>query len=173
MASPNACGAISLVLSALKADNIPYTPAGVIRAIKATAKDVDDPQNIGLIQVEALHKHLVDGQQYADAGAELEICVRSQSAPMPDFSKPPGMRGTTRGIYLREKLQTDSLYEAAVFVKPSFSTNKDTEKLYNLDMKVALVSTVAWVRTPSFVSIPGGGASDESRCVETRELIIS
>ena len=54
-ASPNACGGIALVLSALKANGISYTPARVRRAVENTARLVPGverlSQGCGLIQV--------------------------------------------------------------------------------------------------------------------------
>ncbi|KAL7008696.1 hypothetical protein EMMF5_001958 [Cystobasidiomycetes sp. EMM_F5] len=157
MASPNACGAIALVLSALKAEKIQFSPTSVIKAIGATSKDVDDPQNVGLIQVEALHKYLIAHTEHPDVHADFEISVIRQGNPAPVLSKPIHERGGDRGIYLRELAETSRLLEAAVWVKPTFSTDRDTEKLYNLDIKLAISATEAWVRAPSFLSLPGGG----------------
>lgn len=58
MSSPNAAGCISVLISALKNSNIPYTPYRVKRAIVNTSKDVNDPMNVGMIQVEKAWEHL-------------------------------------------------------------------------------------------------------------------
>ena len=38
MATPSACGAAALLLSALKAEKVPYSPAALIRALRHTAE---------------------------------------------------------------------------------------------------------------------------------------
>lgn len=51
MSSPNACGAIALLLSAMKQEKIPITAARVIKAVQATGKDVSDDLGVGFLQV--------------------------------------------------------------------------------------------------------------------------
>ena len=157
MASPNACGAIALVLSALKAENISYSPARIIKALQATNKDVDDPQNVGLIQVEALYQFLAANKEHSDNDADFEIRIHRQGRTPPDFSKPFSDREGARGIYLRELEETSKLFEAACFIKPSFSTTKETKNMYSLDLKLALATTEAWVRAPDYLSLASAG----------------
>lgn len=157
MASPNACGAIALVLSALKAEKIGYTPARIAKALKASSKDVDDPQNVGLIQVEALYKYLVAHKDQPDEDADFDVAVVKQGTPAPDYGRTLSEREGMRGVYLREKEETSRLFEAAVWVRPSFPTVQQTEKLYNLDLKLALAASEPWVKTPSFLSLPSAG----------------
>lgn len=89
MASPNACGAISLVLSALKAEGIPWTPARMHHALRATSKDVDDPQPVGLIQVEALHKCLVDHKDRFDCDADFDVHITPPGRAAPGLLRNP------------------------------------------------------------------------------------
>lgn len=159
MAAPSACGALALVMSAMKAEGIPITPARIDQAIRATVKDVKDPQNIGLIQVEALYQHLVDTRDLFECDASFEVNIISQGHPAPNFNKPLHEREGTRGVYLREYEQTNKLYEAACWVKPSFGNSTDTEKMYKLDMKLALSSSESWVRVPEYLSLPYNGRS--------------
>lgn len=62
MASPNLCGCLALVLSGLKARNIPYSPFSVRRALENSALKVPgyDPfsHGHGLVQVEKTFEHL-------------------------------------------------------------------------------------------------------------------
>ena len=163
MASPNACGAISLVLSALKAEGIPWTPARVHHALRMTAKDVDDPQPVGLIQVEALYKYLVEHKDRFECDADFDVHITPPGRQPPDFSKPLGEREGLRGVYLREKNETNRLYEASCHVRPSFSSVKETEKLLQLDLKLALASSETWVQAPKFVSLPSNGRAFDIR----------
>lgn len=157
MASPSACGVLALVLSAMKAEGIPVSSARIHKAIQATVKDVRDPQNIGLIQTEALYQYLVETKDIFDSDADFDVRIISQGRPAPDFSKPIHQREGDRGVYLREPEETSKLYEAACWVKPSFPTDADTEKTYKLDLKLALSSTEPWVRTPEYLSVPSNG----------------
>lgn len=141
----------------MKAEGIPISSARIHKAIQATVKDVKDPQNIGLIQTEALYQHLVETRPLFDSDADFDISIISQGHPAPDFSKPLHQREGMRGVYLREPEETSKLYEAACWVKPSFPSNADTEKMYKLDMKLALASNESWVRTPEFLSLPSNG----------------
>lgn len=144
----------------MKAEKIPVSSARIHKAIKATAKDVKDPQNIGLVQVEAMWQHLSETKDIEDSDAEFEISVISQGRPAPQFSKPLHEREGVRGVYLREPGETNKLYEAACWVKPSFPTVAETEKIYKFDMKLALTATEAWVRVPDYLSLPGNGEID-------------
>jgi tripeptidyl-peptidase-2 len=55
MSSPNACGCIALLLSAMKAKQLPYTPFSVRRALENTALKVESLDHFalghGLVQV--------------------------------------------------------------------------------------------------------------------------
>jgi tripeptidyl-peptidase-2 len=148
-----------MVLSALKAEGIAYTPARVIKGIVATAKDVNGSPNVGLIQVEALHKYLVDSKDQAVLDADFDISIQRQGRPAPDFTKPLGQREGMRGVYLRQPEETSKVFDAICYVKPSFSSFAETEKMYGLDLKLGLASTDSWVRTPAYLSLASSGRS--------------
>lgn len=145
------------MLSAMKSEGIPISPAAISRALVATAKDVDDPLAIGLIQTEAMHKYLVDHKDFPDIHADFDVQVQIPGSPAPDFASSRGSRGGLRGIYLREAEETSKVYEASCWIKASFPTNTETEKAYNLDLKLALVATDSWVRVPNYLSLPSAG----------------
>ena len=146
----------------MKSEGIPVSAARIHKAIQATVKDVKDRQHIGLIQTEALFQYLVETKDLFDSDADFDVSIISQGHPAPNFSMPLHQREGKRGVYLREPPETSRLYEAACWVKPSFPSNTDTEKMYNLDMKLALTATEAWVRTPEFLSLPSNGKSSVS-----------
>ena len=60
MSSPNCCGCISLLLSGLKKSEIKYTPYRIKTAILNTARDIQDPMQAGMIQVENAWKFLTE-----------------------------------------------------------------------------------------------------------------
>jgi tripeptidyl-peptidase-2 len=161
MASPSACGALALVLSAMKDEKIPITSARVHKAIQASVKDVKDPQHIGLIQVEALYQHLNETKNLVDNDADFDISIVTMGQPAPNFTKPLHEREGVRGVYLREPEETSKLYEATCWVKPSFPTTEDTERMYGLDLKLALASSEPWVLTPDYISLPSNGKSSK------------
>lgn len=150
MASPSACGGIALVLSALKADKLKWTPARcsrrlcvrpcflrqmrrVQKAIQTTAKDVSDPQNVGLLQVERLYDYLVRHRDTPDQDAEWTIQVTPQGRGEP-----------MRGVYMRQLEETSKLQQFAVNVAPKFKV-EETDSVANLDMDLVLTSTQSTV----------------------------
>src|SRR5690606_7719282 len=98
MASPNAAGAVALLVSAARQQEISYTPYSIRRALQNTARPIADAapfeQGPGLMQVDQALEHLL---QHAAAPLEqvpMEVsCARSGEIA--------GHRGL-RGIYLRE-----------------------------------------------------------------------
>lgn len=66
MNSPNACGCVSLLVSALKAQKWNYSPYRLKNAVVQTGKSVDDPLNVGFIQVEKAWEYL---ESYKDDNA--------------------------------------------------------------------------------------------------------
>lgn len=95
MSSPNAAGCVALLLSALKADGIPYTPHGVRRALEATAAPLAGaagPADVfgsghGMVQVVSAHAHLK--LQHAVASARAEMAASGKTAAYPFASPNP------------------------------------------------------------------------------------
>jgi tripeptidyl-peptidase-2 len=139
MASPNACGGITLILSALKAQNIKYTPPRIRRACENTARIVPgvEPlsQGCGLLQVAAAFQHVVD---YADSVTfGLKMNVRCN-----------GMLG----VYLREPHEVCGRpkFSAKVHVSAHFHPDASQELKTALDSQVALVHSKPWAKVPAF-----------------------
>lgn len=163
MASPYLCGAISLVLSALRAAGISWTPARVHHALRQSAKDVKDPQAVGLVQVEAFYNYLVEHKDRFECDADFDVYITHPGQEAPDFAKSPCEREGSRGVYLRETAETNRLYEASCHVRPSFATLEETEKLLKLDLKLALTCSAPWVQAPKHVSLPSSGKTFDIR----------
>ena len=91
MASPNVCGCLGLILSALKQKQISYSPFSVRAAMENTALKVPnyDPfaHGSGLIQVEKAYEHLVQYQKIPEQDFHFKVTTNSNGA---------------LGIYLRE-----------------------------------------------------------------------
>jgi tripeptidyl-peptidase-2 len=147
MASPNACGAIALILSGLKSDGIPYSPHSVRRALANTAHNVQQAdvfaQGPGLLQVDRTFESL---KQHADdAGEMLRFAV-----DLPD-------RDNARGIYLRENHETRKPLETRVSLRPLFDDKADNRSKLDFEMRFALQTTEPWVQTGEHLMLTHGG----------------
>lgn len=162
MSSPNACGSIALLLSAMKAEGIPITPSRVYKAVRATGKDVSDPLGVGFLQVDQAWDHIVAHKDLADQDAEFRVRVTPPG-------KPVGRAATDRrGIYLREPAETQRVSQCNVTVRPTFK-EAETERAYAIELRCALVATASWVKVPEFLLLGGNGRTFEVR-VDPRDL---
>ncbi|CCJ29848.1 unnamed protein product [Pneumocystis jirovecii] len=128
MSSPSACGGISLILSALKAQGIKYTPSRIYKAVENASKDVDDIMNVGFLQIKIFDFKIIVNNSYSDC----------------------------RGIYLREYEETNRLYEVTVEVKPILKEEETLEK-YNLELRLILISSKSWVKVPNYLLLNSSG----------------
>ncbi|RHZ83471.1 hypothetical protein Glove_92g7 [Diversispora epigaea] len=152
MSSPNATGCVALLLSGLKAENKKYTPYRIKNALESSSKQVNENFNVGLIQVQKTWDYL--NKFYDRFDQDLEYEIKIQDRPR-----------VKRGIYLRESHETSSPQLLSVMVKPKFM--KDAEptsgdfnpKKFELENRIALVSTQPWVRTPDFLLLGSQGRS--------------
>lgn len=154
MSSPNACGAIALLLSGLKAQKIPITPARVFNAVRVTGKDVIDPLGVPYIRVDAAWDYLVQNKNRAEQDAEYRIGVTRAGKALGRMDK--------RGIYLREKNETYHVQQANITVRPTFKEG-ETEKAFDLELRCALAATQPWVSVPEFLLLGGNGRTFEVR----------
>lgn len=147
MASPNACGAIALVLSGLKAQGIEYSPASVERALKTTAKPIEtveaSAQGRGLIQVDRAFTHLL-----STVGATAELVPISMTLLN---------RNKARGLVLREPFELDETFEGVIDILPGFrdDTALDTRRTFQL--RLQLSATVPWVSVGSHAILAESG----------------
>lgn len=146
MASPNACGCLALVVSGLKAASIAHSPASLLRAARASALELPgaDPFAVGagMIQVESCYEYMVANQSYTYQDVTFAVKVLGG-----------------RGVYLREPCDSKAPRTLAVKVDPQFKELDPSLNRQKIDMElnVALVSSVSWVKTPPYVVIPSAG----------------
>lgn len=147
MASPNACGAVALLISAMKADDQDYSPNSLLRALSNTARNIERAdaftQGAGLIQVDRAYEYLV---KYADAAGErlrfqIELSGRDQG----------------RGVYLRELYETRRSADYMVKIEPRFPHAVDNAAKIDFEIKLVLESTASWVRTGDAVLLTSKG----------------
>lgn len=135
MASPNACGALAVLISALKASEIPYSPYSIRRALQNTARPINtvDPfaQGTGLIDLPAAFEAL---QQHQDLPGELlQFQVTSRAQP------------AGRGIVLRDVQATHPL-ETQIRVQAIFPENTPAEEKVAFELPITLQVDADWVK---------------------------
>ena len=163
MSSPNACGSIALLLSGMKKEGIPITASRVYKAVRATAKDVDDDLGVPFIQVDKAWDYLAAHKDQPDQDAEFRISVTPAG-------KAVGRSGTDqRGIYIREIQNTQRINQYNVTVKPTFKPTGEGEKAYNLQIPVTLAASESWIQTPDYLFLGGNGRTFEVR-VDAQQL---
>lgn len=149
MSSPNACGCLSLILSAAKQNSVPYSIYQVKRAIENTANAISNvepwAQGQGLIQVDQAFDYLVEHQNERDLNALFKVSVTNSQ-----------MRFTNGGIYLREKFETQKLQEFLVDVKVDFQDRVSAENKINYSADVALACKHPWVEHPKHTELQNG-----------------
>ncbi|KAK7483877.1 hypothetical protein BaRGS_00024894 [Batillaria attramentaria] len=137
MSSPNACGGIALVLSALKANKVPYTPFSVRRGLENSAK-VNEHMDVfalgqGILNVEKAFDHISEYAHCQERNVLFNVTCS----------------GNNRGIYIREPQQLEKPTEAAVTVEPSFEDRAGQEERIAFSAQFRLVCEKSWVRCPS------------------------
>ncbi|KDN43196.1 hypothetical protein K437DRAFT_225743 [Tilletiaria anomala UBC 951] len=156
MSSPNACGSLALLLSALKQNKMPYTPARVIKAVREAGKSVDDPLDVPFIQVDKAWEYLQEYAAHPAADAEVRVAITPPGKPL-------GRVNTDkRGCYLRERHECSRVNQFQATVKPTFKTH-ETERSWALQLRCALVATQSWIKAPQFVLLGANGRTFEIR----------
>ncbi|KAJ1920422.1 hypothetical protein IWQ60_007009 [Tieghemiomyces parasiticus] len=156
MSSPNACGCLALLLSACKATGLSYTPFRVKSAMVNSAKSVDDPFNVGFIQVDAAWAYL---QKYAgEVDQDINFKV--------DL---PNSNAGGRGVYLREPSHTATPAYCSVRISPTFMAEHDDadaaaqdalrKAQFAFEKRVTVVTSAAYVRAPDFVYLNSAGTT--------------
>ena len=146
MSSPNAAGGVALLISALKAEQIEYSPHSIKRALIATARPMD-------------------GMSPADAGAGM-MQVRDAWTILDEFGDPRDDHaryelsvGGDRGVYLREPHEIDRPLETTVSVNPRFPDDYDTQDLVDFEVSIGLESTERWIESSSGMHLVNNGGS--------------
>nr|CAB3267194.1 tripeptidyl-peptidase 2 [Phallusia mammillata] len=141
MSSPNACGAIALILSALKAQEIQYTPYSIRRALENTASKQNNiecfAQGHGFVQVNEAYEYL---SRHA-ALPENKISF--------DLSLPHGKKG----IYLRTYEDSVKPHSINVTVEPKYHSSASPEEKIEFSCHMAICSDQPWVVCPTHLEM--------------------
>jgi tripeptidyl-peptidase-2 len=152
MASPNAVGAISNMLSGLKQTKVKYSPFSVRRALEATAtrgNDADASNNDaftlghGLLQVaSAFEAHSEQQQQLIKVDFRVSIPERNM-AP---------------GVYLRDAHESKTRQVVSASITPLFPKGTTTEeKVAFGTLLVNIKTTVSWLSAGDHLVLPASG----------------
>eukprot|EP01134_Creolimax_fragrantissima_P002465 CFRG2465T1 len=155
MASPNACGGVALLLSALKQKELPYTPQAIKSCLVATCmpmKGVEPhAQGAGVIQV----KKAFDA--YAGSEAEQGYSMIHRQCGYSVECSYHGHHGRG-GIYLRETYETaPATTTTSVKIKPFFSKSIANTLKVGFEVKLNLLCDAEWVRPPTHVVLNTAG----------------
>ncbi|KAI9469712.1 MAG: subtilase family-domain-containing protein [Benjaminiella poitrasii] len=149
MSSPNACGCVALLVSALKAEKQNYTPFRLKNAVVQSSKSVDDPLNVGFIQVDKAWEYLESHKDRDDLDLFFKVTVQK--------------RGAQRGIYLRELDDVSKVQYITTKVQPIFMGEEDPENpkyneaKFKYDARIALVATESWINAPDYLYLHSSG----------------
>eukprot|EP00049_Salpingoeca_infusionum_P024824 m.17228 g.17228 ORF g.17228 m.17228 type:complete len:1251 (+) comp7373_c0_seq2:165-3917(+) len=144
MSSPNACGGIALILSALKAMDVAYTPHSVKRALQNTASNLCGntkfDSGYGVLQVDKAIEYLSRTNPQAAALPKLIVTA----------SHPNSFQPKAQGIYLRHPACfTNPIQTASFSVTPAFHKDEKTQTMIDFELNLALSCDQTWVKVPS------------------------
>lgn len=151
MSSPNACGCISLILSALKGVGAVYDAYTVRLAVENTAskwETMHDPTALGhgLIQVASAYDFHMKHAEVLKKRVRFQALVQSRS--------------NARGIYLRNENDFFAPeLEEIIFVEPKFVDGATSEEKIQSDTKFKIQVSFPGVKAPDFFQVAHGGRS--------------
>jgi tripeptidyl-peptidase II len=147
MSSPNATGCIALLLSACKANNIKVSPASMKRIVENSAKLIDGVDRLGqghgLIQVKEAWDLILKSKEQKWSDIEYAIKVESHR-----FS---------RGIYLRQPLESDTANTYKVAVEPVFHDDVSSMQRTDFEVRMKLECNVPWIKCAERLLLVQGG----------------
>ena len=161
MAAPNACGGITLLLSALAAQGRSWSEAQVRKAIESTALRTPNATGSavetwalgrGLLQVGDAHAWLQTHAAYEHADVRFEAtctvggCSTAAGGP------------NARGVYLREPQHACAADVGVdVVVRPRLHESAPNKQRVALDVGVSLRASASWLSCAPFLALTHGG----------------
>ncbi len=149
MSSPNACGNIALLLSALKSEKANRTPHRVRRALENTAAPIaglsPHEQGRGMIQIHKAYDWLKNNPTITKSDFKFDVRITS--------------RGNARGIYLREPFEVNRTHSVSVTLIPVFHRDTKPSEKINFEKRLLLQCNADWVEHASQILL----ANDSER----------
>lgn len=156
MSSPNACGCIALIQSALIAKGLNCGPYTMRRALEHCAlaekrKNFDSfAAGYGVISVERTFEHLEKVLKKKDDSIEVNWNV-SVTTPKSGVNTP------SRGIFIREPNQAFKKTEHFIYVKPEiYGDGLESQKI-KLNIHARLVCEESFVKLPTHLELMNTG----------------
>eukprot|EP00644_Phytophthora_capsici_P005563 jgi/Phyca11/558578/estExt2_Genewise1.C_PHYCAscaffold_20133 len=164
MSSPNCAGNIALLVSAMKAQGIEYTPYSIRRALENTAVKVQNvevyAQGKGLIQVLPAFEYLADSNKFDG----------TKKFPLHYEVKTSSGEGNARGVFLRDSVDfAHDSTEVNVTVTPIFHKKAVQEDKVHFEQHVRLVPSTRWIDVGRSLALMQGGRAFKV-LVETKHL---
>ncbi|XP_042419484.1 tripeptidyl-peptidase 2-like isoform X2 [Zingiber officinale] len=153
MASPSACGGVTLLISAMKAEGIIVSPYNVRRALENTTISIGDgaeeklTTGQGLLQIDRAYEYVQQSKDLPSISYHITVNEAGKSTP------------TFRGIYLRGANACDQASEWSVQVEPKFHEDaSNLEDLVPFEECVQLYSSDGEViRAPEYLMLTHNG----------------
>ncbi|KFD63084.1 hypothetical protein M514_08018, partial [Trichuris suis] len=157
MSSPNAAGAVALLISGLKMENVSYSPFSIRLALANTAKKVDqctvfEAGRGNTFQTEQAFKYLLRCSKLLDMNMRYKVALEDGS----------------RGVYLRESYEVQQPCEVVVFVEAAFNESTQPCVRFQFSRLLALKCDAEWVRIPTHLEINSAPRSFRLRVDPTR-----
>uniref|UniRef100_A0A0N4Z918 Tripeptidyl-peptidase 2 n=1 Tax=Parastrongyloides trichosuri TaxID=131310 RepID=A0A0N4Z918_PARTI len=152
MSSPNAVGAVSCLISGLKAESVPISPFRMRMMLENTSLPLDSKKSDsfgygkGLVQIDNAFEYAKNS-----AFSFIDPDLTGFEIGIGNNTKKP------RGIYLRESYETKKPKEHFVTVTPKFRPLSDVEKQINFEANCILTCKDSFVKYPKFVNLPSDG----------------
>lgn len=147
MSSPNACGCITLLLSAALAAGLPTTPVSVRRALENSAKFIPTVHVLGhgygLVQVERAWEYL--NASADDPSKHISYKVSFTHA------------GFSNGIYLRQANEASTANTFVATIDPEFPHDCPVDLKSNFELRLELESSADWIVVPKNVLLLQNG----------------
>lgn len=134
MSSPNACGAIALLLSAALQLKMPWTFARIKRIVTSTARSVGDPMGVGMLDVCSAFEAMLATRDYTPLDFQYKIAVSECEGG--------------RGIYLRSHIDFSKGRFFNCNVTPVFSRDEASARKFGLECHLSLLASQPWIRVP-------------------------
>ncbi|KAM3727921.1 Tripeptidyl-peptidase [Dirofilaria immitis] len=138
MSSPNVTGTVACLLSALKAQNILWSPYLVRLALENTARLPKDQNRFavgnGLLQVDEAYSFILEHHSLiSPLFTHFKIKINDVCA---------------RGIYLRERYQTCCVNTYVISVQPKFKPESDNDAKIAFEKHLVLTCVASYVKYP-------------------------
>ncbi|KAL3990463.1 Tripeptidyl peptidase II family protein [Acanthocheilonema viteae] len=138
MSSPNVTGTVACLLSALRAQNISWSPYLIRLALENTARLPKDQNRFavgnGLLQVDEAYNFMLEHY--------LSI------SPLFTYFKIKINGINARGIYLRERYQTSRISTYVIAVQPKFKPESDNDAKIAFEKHLVLTCEASYIKYP-------------------------